>query len=76
MARLDASNVQIHHRSGLQPLVATAPALGALTTALAGLARIGLDTEFLRERTYRAQLCLVQGRTSGRSRACSVRKAC
>ena len=44
----------------MQPIVATAPALAALSTALAGEARIALDTEFLRERTYRAQLCLVQ----------------
>jgi len=44
----------------LQPIIATAPALAALTARLATLARIGLDTEFLRERTYRAQLCLVQ----------------
>jgi ribonuclease D len=44
----------------LQPIVSTAPALGALAERLAGSARIGLDTEFLRERTYRAQLCLVQ----------------
>jgi ribonuclease D len=64
MARPDVSIVQIHDRSGLQPIVATAPALGALTTALGGLARIGLDTEFLRERTYRAQLCLVQVATA------------
>src|SRR5215469_14858071 len=64
MAQLDGSIVQIHHRSGLQPIVATGPALAALTTALAGLARIGLDTEFLRERTYRAQLCLVQVATA------------
>ena len=64
MAQLDGSIVQIHHRSGLQPIVATEPALAALTTALAGSARIGLDTEFLRERTYRAQLCLVQVATA------------
>ena len=64
MAQLDGSIVQIHHRSGLQPIVATGPALAALTTALAGSARIGLDTEFLRERTYRAQLCLVQVATA------------
>ena len=49
----------------LQPIVSTAPALAAFTTALGGLARIGLDTEFLRERTYRAQLCLVQVATAG-----------
>ena len=44
----------------MQPLIATAPALAACAARLATLARIGLDTEFLRERTYRAQLCLVQ----------------
>jgi ribonuclease D len=44
----------------LQPITATAPALAALSTQLARQSRIGLDTEFLRERTYRAQLCLVQ----------------
>jgi len=44
----------------LQPIVTTAPALTRLVTRLATAARIGLDTEFLRERTYRAQLCLVQ----------------
>ncbi|MGN6452762.1 MAG: ribonuclease D [Steroidobacteraceae bacterium] len=60
------SIVQIIRSSGLQhPIVATAPALAALATRLATLARIGLDTEFLRERTYRAQLCLVQVATPG-----------
>ena len=52
--------VQIIPSRGLQPIVTTAPALGALAGRLASSARIGLDTEFLRERTYRAQLCLVQ----------------
>ena len=37
-----------------------APALAELATRLAAQPRIGLDTEFLRERTYRAQLCLLQ----------------
>ena len=44
----------------LQPIVTTAAGLEELAAHLAGEARIGLDTEFLRERTYRAQLCLVQ----------------
>ncbi|MGC4028759.1 MAG: ribonuclease D [Steroidobacteraceae bacterium] len=35
-------------------------AIGALATRLAGAPRIGLDTEFMRERTYRPQLCLLQ----------------
>ena len=69
MAGPDGSIVQIHHRSGLQPIVATTPALAALTTTLAGHTRIGLDTEFLRERTYRAQLCLVQVATAAGGRS-------
>jgi len=44
----------------LHPVITTAPGLEELAAQLAGEARIGLDTEFLRERTYRAQLCLVQ----------------
>jgi ribonuclease D len=40
--------------------VTTATALAQLCARLAGEARVGLDTEFLRERTYWAQLCLVQ----------------
>ena len=48
----------------MQPIIATAPALAALSTHLARQLRIGLDTEFLRERTYRAQLCLVQVATA------------
>jgi ribonuclease D len=54
------SIVQIIHRLRLQPIVTTAPALAGLSTGLAAQPRIALDTEFLRERTYRAQLCLVQ----------------
>jgi ribonuclease D len=46
--------------SRLQPLVTTTAALEELATQLRGEPRVGLDTEFLRERTYRAQLCLVQ----------------
>jgi ribonuclease D len=51
------------YRSSLKPLsspVTTAPELTALAARLATQARIALDTEFLRERTYRAQLCLLQ----------------
>ena len=49
----------------MQPIVTTAPALAGLVTRLATQPRVGLDTEFLRERTYRAQLCLVQIATPG-----------
>jgi ribonuclease D len=52
------------YRSGdnsvLQHVVTSTAALAELTAQLSAQARIGLDTEFLRERTYRAQLCLVQ----------------
>jgi ribonuclease D len=44
----------------LPHVLTTAPALVELSARLAASARLGLDTEFLRERTYRAQLCLVQ----------------
>ncbi|HVP32103.1 MAG TPA: ribonuclease D [Steroidobacteraceae bacterium] len=44
----------------MQNTVTTAPALADVCARLAGEARIGLDTEFLRERTYHARLCLVQ----------------
>jgi ribonuclease D len=44
----------------LQPIVTTTAALTDLTARLAAAAAIGLDTEFLRERTYRAELCLIQ----------------
>ena len=44
----------------LQPLITTPPALAALVARLDTQPRFGLDTEFLRERTYRAELCLIQ----------------
>jgi ribonuclease D len=44
----------------LQTPVTTRAALADLSAQLAAQGRIALDTEFLRERTYRAQLCLVQ----------------
>jgi ribonuclease D len=44
----------------LQPTITTAAALEELAAHLMAEPRVGLDTEFLRERTYRAQLCLVQ----------------
>lgn len=46
--------------SQLQPIITTTPKLSELTARLDAQPRVGLDTEFLRERTYRAQLCLVQ----------------
>lgn len=58
----------MHNRRGfyrssftlLHPIADTADAVTDLATRLAGEATIGLDTEFLRERTYRAELCLLQ----------------
>ena len=44
----------------LQHIADTADAVTDLAARLAAQASIGLDTEFLRERTYRAELCLIQ----------------
>jgi ribonuclease D len=44
----------------LQSIVTTSAEFTELAARLSAEPRIGLDTEFLRERTYRAQLCLVQ----------------
>ena len=44
----------------MQPVVTTSGALAELGARLETLDGVGLDTEFLRERTYRAELCLVQ----------------
>ena len=44
----------------LQHIADTADAVTDLAARLARHASIGLDTEFLRERTYRAELCLIQ----------------
>jgi ribonuclease D len=44
----------------LHSIVTTPTALAELGARLETLESVGLDTEFLRERTYRAELCLVQ----------------
>ena len=44
----------------MQPIVTTTAALTELAARLDAAGAIGLDTEFLRERTYRAELCLIQ----------------
>jgi ribonuclease D len=44
----------------LQPIVTTSADLAELAARLESCEHVGLDTEFLRERTYRAELCLVQ----------------
>lgn len=44
----------------MQAIVTTPGALSELAERLRSFEDIGLDTEFLRERTYRAELCLVQ----------------
>ena len=41
-------------------IITTSTGLQALLADLDGEAAIGLDTEFMRERTYRAELCLLQ----------------
>jgi ribonuclease D len=44
----------------LQAVITTTTALAELAATLESCVQIALDTEFLRERTYRAELCLVQ----------------
>lgn len=44
----------------MQTLITDQDGLCALAARLAGARAVALDTEFLRERTYRAELCLVQ----------------
>ncbi len=48
------SSLLLHH------IADTADAVTDLAAQLAAHATLGLDTEFLRERTYRAELCLIQ----------------
>src|ERR1700730_9348689 len=54
----------------LQTIVTTSHALAELAAELDSCDLVGLDNEFLRERTYRAELCVVQ--LSSRSDACCV----
>ncbi|MBV8783026.1 MAG: ribonuclease D [Gammaproteobacteria bacterium] len=51
----------------MQPIITTDAELAALGAELATQPRLALDTEFLRERTYHAQLCLVQLGAAGRA---------
>ncbi len=44
----------------MQTLITDPDGLGALAARLEGARAVALDTEFLRERTYRAELCLLQ----------------
>jgi len=44
----------------LQTIITTSAAFTELLERLDSCAHLGLDTEFLRERTYRAELCLLQ----------------
>jgi ribonuclease D len=44
----------------LQPIITTAADLAELAARLAVAGAVAVDTEFLRERTYRAELCLIQ----------------
>jgi ribonuclease D len=48
----------------LQNIVTTTAALTEWAERLGSAPAIGLDTEFLRERTYRAELCLIQVATA------------
>ena len=53
--------------ASLHSIATTCAALGEIASRLATQPAIGLDTEFLRERTYRAQLCLLQVSDTGQA---------
>jgi ribonuclease D len=46
--------------NALQPVITTTEELAELAAHLAAADAVAVDTEFLRERTYRAELCLIQ----------------
>jgi ribonuclease D len=50
--------------NALQPIITTQEDLTVLAARLAAADAFAVDTEFLRERTYRAELCLIQVATS------------
>jgi ribonuclease D len=54
------ANSTDHRPPSLQHIADTADAVTDLVARLGKHASLGLDTEFLRERTYRAELCLIQ----------------
>src|SRR6185312_14103170 len=57
---MGAQDCTVSASRSLQPIVTTTAALTELVARLDAAAAVGLDTEFLRERTYRAELCLIQ----------------
>src|SRR5262245_27574307 len=57
---MGAQDCTVSASRSLQPIVTTTAALTELVARLDAADAIGLDTEFLRERTYRAELCLIQ----------------
>jgi ribonuclease D len=46
--------------SSSTPVISTADSLAEVASRIGRVDALGLDTEFLRERTYRAELCLLQ----------------
>jgi len=61
---MGAQDCTDHRASSLQHIVTTTAALADWATRSSSAEAIGLDTEFLRERTYRAELCLLQVATA------------
>jgi ribonuclease D len=62
--RMSAPDCTDSFQSSLQHIVTTTAALSDWAARLQSAPAIALDTEFLRERTYRAELCLIQAATT------------
>ena len=77
LAAVNGSNMPtLMNRSNASDLIVDQAGLLPVAERLAAAPAVGLDTEFLRERTYFAQLCLLQLSVADRRIAASTRWRC